>query len=144
MSQIKTRDELILLPTYDERLMYSLISQQVGFDTFGVDRVFDQMFLHSAEWKAKRNRIIVRDTIDGYVCDLGVPGIPIAGRVIVHHLNPITIDDIKNSSEKLFADWNLICVSDETHRKIHYAIPEIRKANELTVRYENDTCPWKG
>lgn len=113
-------------------------------DTFGVDRIFDQMFLRSSEWKQKRNRIIARDSINGYPCDLGAAGVPIIGMVVIHHINPITIEDIQNGSDKLFGEWNLIAVSPDTHRKIHWADASIKIANDLTVRTPNDTCPWKG
>lgn len=144
MSKIKTYDELITLPTWNERLLYCFTNQKIGMDTFGVDRIFNQMFLHSSEWKQKRNRIIVRDTIGSYTMDLAFDGVPILGTIFVHHINPITIEDIQNSSEKLFADWNLICVSNETHNMIHWADSSLLTTNDITVRTPNDTCPWKG
>lgn len=144
MSKIKTYDELITIPTWDERLQYCITGQKIGMDTFGVDRIFNQMFLHSSEWKQKRNRIIVRDTIGQYTMDLAFNGVPITDKIFVHHINPITIEDIQNGSEKLFADWNLICVSNDTHNKIHWAASSILTANDITVRTPNDTCPWKG
>lgn len=135
---IKTYSELRSLETFEDRFNYLKIFGEIGVDTFGFDRVFNQKFYHSAEWKRIRHQIIIRDN----GCDLGISDRPIKGQILIHHLNPITLEDIKNSEEKLFDPNNLICVSKITHNAIHYGYAET-----LPKKYEerkpNDTCLWK-
>jgi len=135
---IKTYSELRSLETFEDRFNYLKIFGEIGVDTFGFDRVFNQKFYHSAEWKRIRHQIIIRDN----GCDLGISDRPIKGQILIHHLNPITLEDIKNSEEKLFDPNNLICVSKITHNAIHYGYTET-----LPKKYEerkpNDTTLWK-
>lgn len=132
-----TYRELVSFDNFKERLDYLKLSGQVGLETFGMDRYINQVFYRSKEWKQLRNYIIVRD--DG--CDLAMPDYDIVGKVYIHHLNPITEDDIVNNSGALFDPENLVCVSFETHNYIHFG----RKAPDhqpSIVRHPGDTKLW--
>ncbi len=135
----KSYEDLIRLSTYDERLEYLRIFGTVGKDTFGFDRYLNQRFYRSNEWKHLRKQIFLRDN----GCDLGLEGYDILdpGSVIIHHINPLSIDDFKDSTDLLFDPNNLITVSRWTHNLIHYGDSE-----HIPVAYTrspNDTCPWK-
>ena len=135
----RTYSELIKLKTFEERFDYLKLNGTVGKDTFGFDRYMNQLLYHnSKEWKAVRRKVIVRDN----GCDLGMEGYDILGKILVHHLNPITIDDIKNRSPTIFDLNNLICVSHNTHNAIHYG-DESLLVKAPIERKLNDTCPWK-
>ena len=135
---IKTYSELILLPTFEERFKYLQLNGRVGDDTFGFDRYINQKFYRSEEWKRIRDYIIIRDN----GCDLAVDGYEIHGRILIHHMNPITISDIKFSTEYLMNPDYLICVTHNTHNAIHYG-DEKQIITGPIVRTKNDTCPWK-
>lgn len=135
---IKTYSELILLPTFEERFKYLQLNGRVGDDTFGFDRYINQKFYRSAEWKRIRDYIIIRDN----GCDLAVDGYEIHGLILIHHMNPITISDIKFSTEYLMNPDYLICVTHNTHNAIHYG-DEKQIITGPIVRTKNDTCPWK-
>lgn len=136
----KRYSELRHLKTFEERFQYLKLNGVVGMDTFGHDRYLNQvLYQRSREWKQLRNEIIVRDN----GCDLGIEDIPINGKIIVHHLNPLTPDDIVNRSEIIFDPENLICVSLETHNALHYGDDSIIKNRQLVERYPNDTIPWR-
>ena len=135
---IKTYSELILLPTFEERFKYLQLNGRVGDNTFGFDRYINQKFYRSAEWKRIRDYIIIRDN----GCDLAVDGYEIHGRILIHHMNPITISDIKFSTEYLMNPDYLICVTHNTHNAIHYG-DEKQIITGPIVRTKNDTCPWK-
>lgn len=135
---IRTYSELITFSTFEERFRYLQLGGVVGRDTFGFDRYLNQIFYRSQKWKAIRDFVIVRDN----GCDLGVEGYTIHGRVIIHHMNPITIEDIVNESEYLLEPEFLISTIHNTHNAIHYGDESllIRAPIERTV---NDTCPWR-
>lgn len=135
---IKTYSELVLLPTFEERFKYLQLNGRVGDDTFGFDRYINQKFYRSAEWKRIRDYIIIRDN----GCDLAADGYEIHGRILIHHMNPITISDIKFSTEYLMNPDYLICVTHNTHNAIHYG-DEKQIITGPIVRTKNDTCPWK-
>lgn len=137
--QIKSYGILQTLQTFEERFNYLKMYGAVGSDTFGFDRFINQKFYRSYEWKQIRNEVIIRDN----GCDLGLIDYPIAGRIIIHHMNPITIDDIANSEDWIFDPNYLICVSHMTHNAIHYGDDSIIKQHEPIIRIKNDTCPWK-
>ena len=140
---IRNYTELARLPTFEERFQYLKLNGQVGRDTFGFDRVFNQRFYRSEEWKRIRNYIIVRDTGNqNACCDLGVPGYEIGERILIHHMNPITLDDITESSEFLLNPEYLIAVSHTTHNAIHYG-GDAKIYSQPVNRHPNDTCPWK-
>ena len=135
---IKTYSELILLPTFEERFKYLQLNGRVGDDTFGFDRYINQKFYRSAEWKRIRDYIIIRDN----GCDLAVDGYEIYGRILIHHMNPITVKDVELSTEYLMNPEYLICVTHNTHNAIHYGDEKLINKGPV-VRTKNDTCPWK-
>lgn len=139
MKMLRTYSELITLPTFEERYNYLRLLGKVGKDTFGFDRIFNQDFYRSTEWKRVRDKVIVRD--DG--CDLGVKGHEIFGRIYIHHMNPITINDIKDSSRLILDPEFLICTTFETHNAIHYGDGLYLKKFEIVERKPNDTIPWR-
>lgn len=136
---IKTYSELIKLPTFEERFEYLKLKGKVGFETFGYDRYLNQNFYKSSLWRSVRNRVINRDMGR----DLGVEGYEIYGKIIIHHMNPITVDDIEESSIYLMNPEYLICVSNDTHQAIHYGDRNLLAERNIVERFPNDTCPWK-
>ena len=135
----KTYSELISYNGYDDRLSYLKIFGKVGEDTFGFDRYLNQKFYRSNEWKRLRKQIILRDG----GCDLGLKGYDLIdpNSVIIHHINPLTIDDFISNSDSLLDPENLITVSKWTHNLIHYGDAELIPT--VFTRSPNDTCPWK-
>lgn len=138
MNEIKTYSELITLPTFEQRFEYLKLGGKVGIDTFGFERYLNQAFYNSAEWKHIRDIVILRDC----GCDLGIADMEIHGRIIIHHMNPVTIADIRLASDILTDPEFLICVSHYTHNAIHYGSNELLP-KEYIPRRANDTCPWK-
>lgn len=135
---IKTYSELITLPTFMERYEYLKLQGKVGADTFGFDRYLNQMLYHNPKWKAVRNQVILRDN----GCDLGIEGHDIYGKILVHHMNPITKSDIEMESDFLFNPEYLICTAHITHNAIHYGDASLLITAPIE-RSPNDTCPWK-
>lgn len=136
--RIKSYSELRTLSTFEERYNYLRLRGKVGQDTFGFDRVFNQMFYSSKEWKSVRDIVIIRDN----GCDLGVEGYEIYGRIIIHHMNPISLDDIRNQSDFLMNPEYLIATTHTTHNAIHYGDEGLLRKAPIERR-RNDTCPWK-
>ncbi len=135
---LKTYTELIQIPTFEERYKYLKLDGAVGESTFGFDRYLNQQFYRSSEWKRIRDIVIVRDN----GCDLGIPGREIYGRVLIHHMNPVTKDDILKRSDLLLNPEYLICVTKQTHDAIHYGDENIL-LQDFVGRSANDTCPWR-
>lgn len=136
---IRTYAELSRLRTFEERYEYLKLDGQVGKDTFGFDRIFNQQFYRSKEWRALRDFVIVRDNC----CDLGIEGHEINNqKIFIHHMNPITMDDIVNPSEYLMNPEYLITTIHNTHNAIHYGDAELL-ITEPIERTKHDTCPWK-
>lgn len=135
---IRTYSELIALPTFEERYRYLRLRGIVGEETFGFDRYLNQLFYQSPQWRDARDWVIIRDN----GCDLGVEGFEIFGKIIIHHMNPITIKDIERGGDYLFDPEFLICVSHNTHNAIHYGDEKLLPQAPI-VRTKNDTCPWK-
>lgn len=135
---IRTYSELSNLQTFKERFDYLKLNGKVGEDTFGHSRFLNQDFYSSPEWRRTRRNIIVRDN----GCDMGLEGYSIQGRIYVHHINPITVDDILERRPCLFDPENLICVSSMTHEAITYGIEDILPTDPV-IRRPNDTCPWR-
>lgn len=135
---IKRYSELITIPTYEERFQYLQLKGAVGKDTFGYDRYLNQILYNSPEWKRLRNQIIIRDN----GCDLGCEGYEIYGRVLIHHMNPITVEDVVSRNPIVFDPENLICVSHNTHNAIHYGDESLLILAPVE-RTKNDTCPWR-
>lgn len=138
MTNIKTYSELIALPTFEERYRYLRLTGRVGEDTFGFDRYLNQKFYRSAEWKRIRDQVIVRDN----GCDLGIEDRVIYGKILIHHMNPITERDILHMTDALLNPEFLICVTHATHNAIHYGDEDLLVKAPI-VRSKNDTCPWK-
>ena len=134
----KTYSELVMLPTFEERFQYLRLDGSVGEATFGCDRYLNQMMYNSAKWRHCRNAVLVRD--DG--CDLACPDHIIGGRVVVHHINPVTVDDLLSENSIVFDLDNLITVSHTTHEAIHFG-DEHLLPSPLVERRRNDTCPWR-
>ena len=135
---IRTYSDLIQLPTFEERFRYLQLNSSVGKETFGFDRYLNQNFYRSAEWKRIRDKVIIRDN----GCDLGIEDRLIYGRVIIHHMNPVTDKDIVDLTSFLLNPEYLICVSHNTHNAIHYGNEDLLM-KEPVIRTKNDTCPWK-
>ena len=136
---LKCYSELITLPTFIERYNYLKLGGRVGSDTFGFDRHLNQMlYQHDPRWKEARDIVIIRDN----GCDLGVEGHEIYGKIIVHHMNPITIDDVLNNRDWIYDPEFLISTVHNTHNAIHYG-DETLLVTAPIVRTKNDTCPWK-
>lgn len=135
---IRTYSELITFPTFEERFRYLKIGGSVGAETFGYDRWLNQLFYKDPEWLDTRDQVILRDG----ACDLAMPDREIHSRIIIHHLNPITKEDILQRSRVLFDLENLVCTIKNTHDAIHYSNENLLVTNPV-VRTKNDTCPWK-
>lgn len=135
---IRRYSELIRIPTFEERFEYLRLDGQVGADTFGSDRYLNQIFYKSPEWKKIRDEIIIRDQC----CDLAMPGYDIHGPVLIHHLNPITKEDILSRTDSLLNPEYLVCTIQSTHNAIHYGDVNLLITNPIE-RKPNDTCPWK-
>lgn len=135
---IKTYSELIQFKTFEERFNYLKIDGIIGQETFGFDRYLNQIFYTSPEWRKLRNKIIIRDN----GCDLAVPGLEIIGKIFIHHINPISKDDIISRSDYLMNPEYLICSSKSTHDAIHYGDTNLLPKGPIT-RTKNDTCPWR-
>ena len=137
-TNIRTYSELVQLPTFEERFDYLRLDGVVGKDTFGFDRYLNQQFYRSSEWKRIRNQVIVRDN----GCDLGIDEYEIHGRILIHHMNPISIEDLQCMSDLLMNPEYLICVSHRTHNAIHYGDESLIVTAPIE-RSQNDTCPWR-
>ena len=138
MKNIKTYSELITLPTFEERYEYLRLNGRVGADTFGYYRYLNQIFYKTEDWLRIRDEVIIRDL----GCDLAIEGREIHNRILVHHMNPLTKEDILDRSEFLLNPEYLICTTKQTHDAIHYGDSE----SLITIpieRSKNDTCPWR-
>jgi len=138
MTAKRTYEQLIKLKSFDDRFNYLKLDGSVGQSTFGFDRYLNQAFYSSSEWKSLRNHIIIRDEGN----DLALDGYPL-DRIYIHHMNPITQEDILNRTDLLLDPNYLICVSFETHNAIHYGDSTFPDSKKILVRQPNDTCPWK-
>lgn len=138
MMSIKRYSELITLPTFKERFRYLKLDGKVGEDTFGFDRYLNQVFYRSQKWKSIRDYVIVRDN----GCDLATEGYEIHGRILIHHMNPISLRDLETESEFLLDPEYLITTVHNTHNAIHYG-DESLLFTVPVERTKNDTCPWK-
>ena len=138
MTTIRTYSELCQLSTFEDRFDYLRLNGSVGKDTFGFDRYLNQQFYRSSEWKRIRDRVILRDN----GCDLGVEGYEIRGRILIHHINPISVEDIHTMSDLLMNPEYLICTSHRTHNAIHYGDESLIITTPIE-RTQNDTCPWR-
>lgn len=135
---IRTYSELIKLPTFEERFQYLKLDGDVGVETFGFDRYLNQAFYSSDEWKSIRNQVIIRDN----GCDLAIEGREIYKRIIIHHMNPITKEDLLYRTEYLLNPEYMICTMKNTHDAIHYGDENLLFKDPIE-RKPNDTCPWR-
>ena len=136
---IRTYSELSKLQSFEDRFKYLRLHGQVGTNTFGFDRIFNQRFYKSKEWQAIRDFVIIRDG----GCDLGITGHEIYGQhIIIHHINPISLEDIETSSDYLLNPEYLITTIHNTHNAIHYGDEKLLITAPIE-RCKNDTCPWK-
>lgn len=139
MKMIRTYSDLSKLKTFTERFEYLKLNGKVGEETFGFDRYINQKFYHSSEWKKIRDYVITRDN----GCDLGISDREIMDeRILIHHMNPVDINDIVNRSDYLLNPEYMITVTKNTHDAIHYGNEELLYTDPI-IRRPNDTCPWK-
>lgn len=134
----RSYSELRQLSTFKERYDYLKLNGRVGAETFGYNRYVNQRFYRSTEWKHIRDQIIIRDN----GCDLGVEGYDLHSRIYIHHLNPMTVDDIDQGRQMILDPDNLICVSFDTHQAIHFGDESLLPQLPIE-RISGDTCPWR-
>lgn len=134
--RIRTYRELSRLKTFEERYAYLRLCGEVGASTFGFDRFLNQRFYKSKEWLRVKSKVILRDN----GCDLGIEGYDIQDRIIVHHMNPITIEDLEEGSDFVLDPEFLICTTHNTHNAIHYgdesllySLPKERKPGDTKL-----------
>lgn len=135
---IRTYSELIKLSTFKERYEYLRLQGAIGDETFGSNRYLNQKFYKSDAWLAVRDAVIIRDN----GCDLAMPDRMIDGTILIHHMNPISVQDVIHGSDSLLNPEYLICVTKMTHNAIHYSDENIL-IPDLIERTKNDTCPWR-
>lgn len=134
---IRCYQDLLKIKTFEERFEYLKLSGKVGEETFGFDRWLNQVFYRTGEWQRLRDEVIVRDM----GCDLGLEDYPIPGRVIIHHMNPVYLEDIVNRSDLLLNPDYLICTSHNTHNAIHYGDQNLLPKKPVERR-PGDTKLW--
>lgn len=138
MTTIRTYSELLLLDTLEDRFEYLKLNGKVGEELFGYARYLNQEFYHGEAWKDAKEQVIIRD--EGY--DLGVPGWKITGLIYVHHMNPVTLDQLKNNDPALLDPEFLISCSYNTHQAITWGNKALLPQVPI-IRRPGDTCPWK-
>lgn len=138
MTKTRSYFELSKLPSFEDRLKYLKLDSSIGTETFGFDRYLNQMFYRSAEWKQVRDYVIMRD--NGF--DLGIQDFLIKGKIMVHHMNPITVKDITDQRDLVLDPEFLITVSHTTHNAIHFG-DIFQVSTGIIERTKNDTCPWR-
>ena len=140
MKKSKRYSELAKLETFEERFKYLKLNGKVGEDTFGSSRYLNQSFYSSSEWRRFRREIIIRDN----GCDLGIEGreIPKGAKLFIHHINPISVDDLCENTDLLMDPDNVICCSYNTHQAIHFGDESILSL-DIVERKPNDTIPWR-
>lgn len=130
--------EVIKIPTFEKRFEYLKLNGQVGEMTFNGHRYLNQKLYQCYEWLSIRRQVIFRDN----GCDLAFDGYNIIDKILVHHINPITIGDVVERRPCVFDLENLICTSFETHNAIHYGDKNLLKMEPI-IRKKNDTCLWR-
>ena len=139
MNKIKTYEELKALKTFEDRFKYLEIGGHIGIESFGFNRYLNQNFYKSYEWQKIREKVILRDN----GMDLGVEGYPIENRIVIHHINPITIDDVLDRNPDIFNPDYLICCSHQTHNALHYGDEGYLGRFAIAERRPDDTTPWR-
>lgn len=137
---MRTYSELVQLNTFEDRFRYLSLKGSIGVDVFGFDRYLNQKFYKSIEWKRIRNIVLIRDN----ACDMGLKEYPISGKILIHHMNPISPEDIsKFHVDNILNPEFLISVSMDTHNAIHYGDEKILDKIQIIERSANDTIPWR-
>lgn len=139
MTIYRSYSELISIESFEERFKYLALHQKVNEETFGWQRYLNQTLYKSKRWKDVRRAVMVRD--NGF--DLAHEDYPIVGNILIHHLNPITVEDILNNDELIFDLENLVSTSLNTHNAIHYGDIKLIQQRVFVARTENDTSPWR-
>jgi hypothetical protein len=137
MTRIRTYSELRRFDTLEDRFNYLVLRGHVGISTFGFDRHVNQAFYTSTEWKQIRHYVIVRDN----ACDLGVEGYEIHSRLLIHHMNPMTVDDIANGDPSILDPEFLITTTHKTHNAIHFGNDRLLP-RPVAERRPGDTRLW--
>jgi len=137
VKMIRSYKQLKRINSFDERFQYLKLKGFVGENTFGYDRYLNQALYKSTRWINARDSVIIRDS----GCDLGILGCEIFNKIIVHHMNPITIEDIELNRDEVFDIEHLVCTSMSTHNAIHFG-NESKLLKLPVIRTKNDTCPW--
>ena len=140
---VRTYDEMSELSLFEDRFEYLKLSGVVGQETFGFNRYLNQILYKSKAWSDTRDLVLPRDSDGDYVCDLGVPDRILNGRVIVHHMNPITIRDVLEHNPLVFDPRYLVACSHNTHIALHYGDSNLLVPSSIKERSPNDTCPWR-
>lgn len=139
MRRIRCYAELSTLETFEERFNYLKLGGEVGKDTFGDDRYLNQLFYRDPEWKRTRDKVIIRDN----GCDLGIGDHIIRSKILIHHMNPITKEDILNRNPDILNPEYLITTMYDTHNAIHYGDERYLRRFQIIERKPNDTIPWR-
>ena len=134
----KSYQELMRIQSFEDRFDYLKLHGTVGQETFGFDRYMNQSLYNSPEWKSVRRKVIIRD----HGCDLAVKGMEIFGVIVVHHINPLTVEDLFDRSDRILNMDNLISTSPNTHKAIHFGDKSLL-ATPMVIRTKGDTTPWK-
>lgn len=135
---IRTYSELVKFKTIEDRYEYLKLTGSVGKTTFGWDRYFNQRFYHSTEWLRVRDKVILRDN----GCDLGIEGFEISGKLVIHHMNPIWVEDLRSGNPDILNPEFLITTCNQTHQAIHYGDKSLLPQIPIE-RFPGDTVPWR-
>ena len=135
---MKSYTELLRIPSFVARYEYLKLSKRIGEETFGYDRYLNQALYSSRRWRSVRDKVLIRDN----GCDMAHPDYPIGYKVFVHHMNPISIEDIEDERGFVFDPEYLVCVSNSVHNAIHFGDSSLLP-KEPVIRRPNDTCPWR-
>lgn len=136
-SRIRCYSELVRIPTFRERYEYLKLNGVVSEMTFGGNRYINQAFYQTREWQRVRQKVILRDM----ACDLGIPGYELDSGIYIHHMNPITLEDLEEANDFVFNPEYLITTSFRTHQAIHYGSSDQLPSLPIERR-PGDTCPW--
>lgn len=136
--KMRTYTELSRIPTFEERFEYLKLDGRIAEETFGFDRYINQKFYHSSEWKRVRDQVIVRDL----GCDLAFSEFVISGLIVIHHMNPIMLEDLLEGNLDVLKPEYLVCTSKRTHNAIHYGDKRLLPP-PMVQRSRNDMCPWR-
>lgn len=135
----RTYTDLRRMRTLEERFEYLQLGGTIGVETFGFDRWINQQFYRSTEWKHVRDIVIARDN----GMDLGTPDVPIQGSHLIHHMNPLSLEDFEEASDNLLDPEFLITTALRTHNAIHFGDRSMLRLTEFVERRPGDTVPWR-